>query len=41
VKKRAPFVGLRLALGAGIGVAVDNIPMGVGFGLILGLLIGV
>ena len=34
------WVGIGLAVGAGLGVVFDSIPLGVGLGLVFGVVIG-
>ena len=38
-KRPASWIGIGLALGAGVGVALDNIALGISIGMLIGALI--
>ena len=40
VQEAGRFIGIGIALGAGIGVALDNIGLGIAIGIVFGVAIG-
>lgn len=39
LKRPASWIGIGLAIGAGVGVALNDIPLGIGLGMLIGGLI--